>query len=339
MLKTATAILLYITTSFCLLFSSPPKSYYHSLYISNSLSDNASVSHHLYMLTRRPHVAGTEANAEVADYVLSTLASYNIKSHIISYGVSLTYPVSRSLILTNPPPEKPIMFDLHQQIYDGDPYADVAKEVLPTFHAYAKSGTVSGPVVYVNYGRVEDYKTLKEMGVNVSGAIVLARYGEIYRGDIVHNAYEEGAVGAVIYTDRKDYGGGAGGAGGEGWFPDAKWMPPSGVQVGSVYDGSGDPTTPGWASIQGCERLSDDEVEKGGFVPLIPSLPISAADGEIIMRSMGGQVAKEDWQGSKDGPTYRVGPGPGVLNLSYTVSIGPSFITVYETKLQTFCQI
>ncbi|XP_058001988.1 probable glutamate carboxypeptidase LAMP1 isoform X2 [Hevea brasiliensis] len=314
MFKTAASILVSIAISFSLLFSSPPKSYYHSLYISKSLSENASVSHHLYMLTRRPHVAGTEANAEDAEYVLSTFASCNIKSHKTSYDVSLTYPVSRSLTLTNPPPEQPIIFDLHQQIYDGDPYADVANEVLPTFHAYAKSGTVSGPVVYVNYGRVEDYTTLKKIGVNVSGTVVLARYGQIYRGDMVQNAFEAGAIGTVIYTDRKDYGGGASG----GWFPDAKWMPPSGVQVGSVYDGAGDPTTPGWASIQGCERLSVEEVEKEGFVPLIPSLPISASDGETVMRSVGGQVANEDWQGSKDGPTYRVGPGPGVLNLSYT---------------------
>uniref|UniRef100_A0A6M2F594 glutamate carboxypeptidase II n=1 Tax=Populus davidiana TaxID=266767 RepID=A0A6M2F594_9ROSI len=312
-----------IATSFSFLISSsPPKSYYHSLYISNSISDNASISHDLYMLTRRPHVAGTEANAQAAAYVLSTLVSYNIDSHIVSYDVSLTYPISRSLILTQPEPaseQLPITFDLRQEIYDGDPYADVAHEVLPTFHAYAKSGTVRGAVVYANYGRVEDYKTLKEMGVNITGTIVLARYGKIYRGDIVNNAFEAGAIGAIVYTDRKDYGGGGGGGGGdEGWFPQAKWMPPSGVQVGSVYDGAGDPSTPGWPSIQGCERLSDDEVEKQGNVPLIPSLPVSAADGETIMRFVGGQVANEDWQGSKDSPTYRLGPGPGILNLTYT---------------------
>lgn len=323
MFKAATATFLAVATSFSFLFfSPPPKSYYHSLYTSNFLSDNASISHNLYMLTRRPHVAGTDANAETASYVLSTLTSYSIKSHITSYHVSLTYPVSRSLILKQLPPDQPIVFNLRQEIYDGDPYADVAKEVLPTFHAFAKSGSITGPVSYANYGRVEDYMTLKEMGVNVSGTIVLARYGKIFRGDIVHNAFEAGAIGAVIYTDRKDYGGGASG---EGWFPDAKWMPPSGVQVGSVYDGAGDPTTPGWASTEGCERLSYEEVEKGGYVPLIPSLPVSEADGETILRSIGGQVANQDWQGSEDGPTYRVGPGPGVLNLSYTVSIEPSF--------------
>jgi len=219
------------------------------------------------------------------------------------------------LTLTPPAPDPPTSFDLRQEIYEGDPYADVANQVLPTFHAYAKSGTVSGPVVYVNYGRVEDYVTLEEMGVNVSGSIVLARYGYIYRGDKVENAYEAGAVGVVIYTDRKDYGGGGGGA---KWFPDDRWMPPSGVQVGSVYGGAGDPTTPGWPSSGACERLSEHEVEKREDVPQIPSLPVSWADGDAIMRSMGGKVANDDWQGGVDAPVYRVGPGPGILHLSYT---------------------
>lgn len=145
----------------------------------------------------------------------------------------------------------------------------------------------------------------------------MARYGKIYRGDIVQIAYTEGAIGVLIFTDRKDYGGGGGDA---KWFPDEKWMPPTGVQVGSVYNGAGDPTTPGWASIDECERISDDEVEKSGDVPLIPSLPISWADGEEIMRSIEGQAADEDWQGGGDVPVYRVGPGPGSVNLTYLVS-------------------
>ncbi|TKY44556.1 glutamate carboxypeptidase 2 [Spatholobus suberectus] len=311
---TTTTTLLVIATSYLFLLITPtPKSTYHSLFISNSLSDNASISNHLKTLTRRPHVAGSQANAEAASYVVSVFTSSNIPSHIASYEVALTYPSSRSLVLTNPPPQPPATFALHQETYEGDPYADVADEVVPTFHAYAKSGTVAAPVSYVNYGRVEDYLTLKETGVNVSGTVVLARYGKIYRGDIVRNAYDAGAVGVVIYSDRKDYGGGGEG----GWFPEERWLPPSGVQVGSVYGGSGDPTTPGWPSCGECERLNKDEVEKGGGVPLIPSLPVSAADGEEIMRSVGGPVAEDDWQGSKDAPTYRLGPGPGILNLSY----------------------
>ncbi|KAM7509602.1 hypothetical protein LguiA_020055 [Lonicera macranthoides] len=312
MFKTIAATFIAIATSLSFLLSSPPsKSSYHSLFLSPSLSHNASISHHLFTLTRRPHVAGSAANAEAAFYVLSTLTSYNIKSHVASYDVSLTYPGSRSLTLTPPPPDPPTSFTLRQEVYEGDPYADESSEVLPTFHAYAKSGTAAGPVAYVNYGLIEDYRTLREMGVNVSGCVVLARYGKIYRGNIVENAYEAGAMGVVVYSDRKDYGGGG------TWFPDDKWLPPSGVQVGSVFNGAGDPTTPGWPSTGACERLSDDEVEKGGDVPLIPSLPVSGADGETILKSIGGQVANDDWQGGKDAPVYRVGPGPAVVNLSY----------------------
>ncbi|KAK0570869.1 hypothetical protein LWI29_007716 [Acer saccharum] len=319
--QTAIAALLAIATSFYYPFFSDPhtKYSYHSLFISTALSDNVSIAHHLHTLTSRPHVAGSEANAEAAAYVLSVFTSCDIQSHMASYQVFLTYPVSRALSLTRPSPTPAdssiITFPLRQEIYDGDPYADVASQVLPTFHAYAKSGSVTGPAVYVNYGRVEDYATLREMGVNVSGSVVLARYGGIFRGDIVNNAYEAGAIGALIYTDRKDYGGGGSDA---KWFPDDKWMPPSGVQVGTVYVGTGDPTTPGWASSEGCERLSYEEVEKAAALPLIPSLPISSADGETIIRSIDGKQANDDWQGDKDAPLYRVGPGPGVVNLTYT---------------------
>ncbi|PIA43174.1 hypothetical protein AQUCO_02000544v1 [Aquilegia coerulea] len=317
-------ICLYIIYLLFIITSSSPSSYsiYHSLFTSTSLitNSNSTISHHLYTLTRRPHVAGTQANADAASYVFSTFTSYSLPSRITSYHVSLTYPISRSLTLTHPQSDPPtsITFDLNQKIYSGDPYAN---EVLPTFHAYAKSGTAVGKVVYVNYGRVEDYDTLKQMGVNVSGTVVLVRYGEIFRGDIVRNAHLAGAVGVVVYTDKKDYGGC--GSKNKG-YPDDRWMPSSGVQVGTLYSGAGDPTTPGWASISSsnadCERLSDDEVEQSGDVPLIPSLPISWADGDFILRSIGGQVANADWQGCPDSSVYRVGPGPGFLNLTYTGS-------------------
>ena len=40
-------------------------------------------------------------------------------------------------------------------------------------------------LVYVNYGRVEDFMKIKELGINVKGSIVIAKYGKGYRGNKV----------------------------------------------------------------------------------------------------------------------------------------------------------
>ncbi|MFS8028895.1 putative glutamate carboxypeptidase [Helianthus anomalus] len=66
--------------------------------------------------------------------------------------------------------------------------------------------------------------------------------------------------------------------------------------------------------MEGCERLSEDEVERAGYVPLIPSLPISGADGEEILRWIGGVVVEDEWQGDEDAPVYRIGRVQGLQN-------------------------
>lgn len=41
-------------------------------------------------------------------------------------------------------------------------------------------------MVYVNYGRTEDFSQLeRDMGINVTGKIVIVRYGKIFRGNKV----------------------------------------------------------------------------------------------------------------------------------------------------------
>lgn len=39
--------------------------------------------------------------------------------------------------------------------------------------------------MYANYARVEDFFELEDLNINVTGKIVIARYGKIYRGDKV----------------------------------------------------------------------------------------------------------------------------------------------------------
>ncbi|KAL6845141.1 hypothetical protein ACP4OV_024636 [Aristida adscensionis] len=300
--------------SYHLLFLvAPPPSYYQSLLL--SLGSNGTAAAHLRALTVRPHLAGTEANAAAAAHVASAFASLSFPTRLTPYSVLLSYPVRRSLSLSAPG-RGTTSFALEQETYPGDPYAAAAAEAVPTFLAYAASGSVAAEAVYANYGRAEDFAYLASRGVNVTGKVAVARYGKVFRGDIVKNAHDAGAAAAVIYTDAKDYAAGKA-------FPDGPWMPPTGVQVGSTFKGVGDPTTPMWASSEGCERLSVAEAMASDDMPGIPALPVSGKDGEAILRLIGGDVAPKDWQGGAGAPVYRLGPGPAVLNLTYLVSCRP----------------
>ncbi|KQK09681.1 probable glutamate carboxypeptidase LAMP1 isoform X2 [Brachypodium distachyon] len=308
------------------LVAAPAPSYYQSLFL--SLGSNDTAAAHLRALTIRPHLAGTPANALAAEHVVSTLSSLSFPTRVTPYSVLLSYPVHRSLSLSAPG-RATTAFALVQDAYPDDPSAAASAEAVPTFLAYAASGSAAAEVVYANYGRTEDYADLASRGVNVTGKVALARYGKVYRGDIVKNAHEAGAAAAVIYTDAKDYALGK-------TFPDGPWMPPTGVQVGSTFKGVGDPTTPLWASSEGCERVSVAEAMATDDMPGIPALPVSGRDGQEILQLIGGDVAPEDWQGSDGAPVYRLGPGPAVLNLTYigneTMATIQNVISVIEGK-------
>src|SRR5438874_13815327 len=88
----------------------------------------------------------------------------------------------------------------------GDPTTTPTAEQLPGYNVYSIDGDVTGPLVYVNYGRPEDYDELVRQGVSVQGAIVIARYGASWRGIKPKVAAEHGAIGCVIYSDPKDDG-------------------------------------------------------------------------------------------------------------------------------------
>ncbi|KAM0821994.1 hypothetical protein ACQ4PT_071803 [Festuca glaucescens] len=289
---------------------SNPSTNYASLLL--SLGSNDTAASHLRALTLHPHVAGTKANSLTAAYVLDALSSLSFSAHITPYSVLLSYPVHRSLSLSAPG-RATKSFSLSQDTYPNDPYASAAAEAIPTFFAYSASGSVSAETVYANYGREEDFAYLASAGVDVAGKVALARYGRIHCEDIVHNARAAGAAAAVVYTDPLEYGGPPG----EGTFPDTRWLPPTGVQVGSLFRGVGDPTTPMWASSEGCERVSVEEAMATDGMPGIPALPVSAQDAAEIQRVLGGAVAPADWQGRDGSPVYRLGPGPAVLNLTY----------------------
>ncbi len=121
----------------------------------------------------------------------------------------------------------------------------------------------------MNYGSRDDYEQLDRLGISVKGAIVIARYGENWRGTKPKVAAEHGAIGCIIYSDPKDDGYYQGDD-----YPKGGWRPKDGVQRGSVMDTDypGDPLTPGVGATADAKRLSISEAKT---ITKIPVLPIS----------------------------------------------------------------
>jgi N-acetylated-alpha-linked acidic dipeptidase len=131
-------------------------------------------------------------------------------------------------------------------------------------------GKLRGQVVYVNYGLPENYKKLKELGIDVKGKIVIARYGKSFRGVKAKVAEENGALGLIIYSDPMDDGYMKGDV-----YPRGPWRPEEAVQRGSIYymfEYPGDPLTPGYPALKDAKRISPESAKS---LPKIPTMPVS----------------------------------------------------------------
>ena len=54
---------------------------------------------------------------------------------------------------------------------------DEHPDFIHSFHGFSPAGDITGELVYVNYGRVEDIKALEDLGVNLTGKIAISRSG------------------------------------------------------------------------------------------------------------------------------------------------------------------
>ena len=98
---------------------------------------------------------------------------------------------------------------------------DEHQDFIHAFNGFSPAASVTGDLVYVNYGRVEDINKLQELGgqnimmiesfvppnqmmfcsVNLTGRIAISRYGRIFRGNRVQNCETAGAIGVIMYSD------------------------------------------------------------------------------------------------------------------------------------------
>ena len=264
------------------------------------------------VMTAEPHHAGSPYEIRLADYVADRFKELGFDVRQYEYSVLLPWPGERRIDIVAPDPVK---LQVEEETIATDPWAKKSG-ILPAYNAYSPSGDVSGEVVYVNYGIPADYDKLKELGIDVRGRIVLARYGGSWRGIKPKVAAEHGAVGCIIYSDPRD----------DGYFqgdvyPDGPFRGWGMIQRGSVLDmprTPGDPSTPDRPSKDGVERLSMEKIET--FSP-IPVQPMSYRDGFEILKRLKGPVAPEAWRGALP-ITYHIGPGPASVHMKLQMDYG-----------------
>jgi len=265
----------------------------------------ANIRENMRRLSARPHHVGSPYDKDNAEWILSKFKEWGFDARIETFNVLFPTPKERVVELLEP---TKFSAKLQEPVLPSDATSSQTAQQLPTYNAYSIDGDVTAPLVYVNHGNREDYDRLDRLGISVKGAIVIARYGEGWRGIKPKVAGERGAIGCIIYSDPK----------GDGYYrgddyPEGGWRPRLGVQRGSVMDTEypGDPLTPGVGATAEAKRLT---IRDAKTITKIPVLPISYSDAVPLLSELRGPVAPDEWRGGLP-ITYHVGPGPAKVHL------------------------
>ncbi|XP_064110869.1 N-acetylated-alpha-linked acidic dipeptidase 2-like [Macrobrachium nipponense] len=271
------------------------------------LISTTNLRNNLKELSRKPHLAGTARDDELAMLIKQRFVAAGFDTaELVPYEVLLSYPNHTDPnLITIMDGSKKVVFTskfkeevLHED--DNDP------DLVVAFNGYSPAGDIMTQpgvgVIYVNYGRVEDFEKLDKLGIDVTGHVVMARYGKIFRGNKLLHAEQRNATGVILFSDPR--GVALEGTDPKDVYPNSFWLPGTGMQRGWATTIQGDPLTPGWPSTKHAYRLDESEVP----LPKIPCQPIGYDDARAIMEKMGGRAPPVDWVGGMKGIKYNLGP-------------------------------
>lgn len=263
--------------------------------------DTASARALSHTLSSEVHIAGSAAQARTRDLVLDALKRMGLSTEVRRYDIWMPYTTVVQAWRIAP---DTLALNLAEGAVAGDSTSWMAKEAVIA-SGYSGTGDVSAPLVYVNYGLIEDYARLDSMGVSVKGKIAIVRYGRSFRGIKAREAEKHGAVGLIMYSDPQDDGYVRGDV-----YPAGPMRPPQGVQRGSILNVDGDPSTPGYPSTPGAKRIPPSAMD----VSHIPVIPMSYANAARLLRGLRGADVPQSWQGGLPF-RYHAGPGPVAARL------------------------
>jgi len=280
-----------------------------------SMHDPETYRKHLYNLTTDPSIAGSPENRYVINYIYSVMDSAGLDTRTYDYDVLLPQPGENSIRVITP---EYIDLDNKEAVYSEDPYTN-HPDLVHGWNAYSGSGSVTAEVVYAHQGTKEDFEQLQELGVDVEGKLVIARYGGNFRGYKAKYAELAGAAGLIIYTDPP--------SNRDNTYPDGIQADETAIQRGSLLtlDYYGDPLTPFEAALPLDHPDTPDRLDPGEVdFHTIPVAPLGYGAANEILSRMRGEEAPDDWQGNFD-YSYKLTGGP---DLTVELSVDQP----YETR-------
>lgn len=139
----------------------------------------------------KSHLASSDADKDLAHWTRDSWIKFGVTdTKIETYWPLLNYPNQTRLAVIQGPSE--LLYESPVNSQSGP------------FHAYSGNGDVTGPVVYVNYGRLADFQFLMARGISFKGTVALIRNGIIKKGLKVKMAEDFGCIGAVLFSDPDD---------------------------------------------------------------------------------------------------------------------------------------
>ena len=291
----------------------------------DALLEHENLRSWMKQMTAKPQNVGSPHAKANALFMVELFRSWGYEADTAVYHVLFPTPKERHLELLSP---VPYTAKLIEPEVEGDATSGIRTDRLPPYNAYSADGDVTGELVYVNQGIPRDYEVLRQLGINVKGKIVIARYGGSWRGIKAKLAAQHGAIGCILYSDPRDDGYFQGDA-----YPDGPYRSEFGTQMGSIVDAPlfpGDPLTPGIGATQNAQRLSRAEAPT---LVRIPVLPIGWGDAKPLLEALQGPVAPAEWRGALP-LTYHIGPGPGKVRLkvSFDWNLTPAYNVIAMLK-------
>ena len=274
----------------------------------------------LKQMASAPNHVGSVHDKTNAEFILSQFKAWGWDAKIETFEVLYPTPLKTQLNLVGP---VAVPLGGQEPTIPEDATSANLKDALPPYVAFQGDGDVTADVVYVNYGLPADYAALARRGISVKGKIALARYGGGWRGLKPKLAQEQGAIGALIYSDPANDGYATADT-----YPNGGGRPDTGVQRGSVADMTtypGDPGTPGYGSVKGAKRIDRKDAVT---IMKIPTLPISYGDAMKIFAQLKGPIVPDNFKGALP-ITYRTG-GDGSVKLHLQVESDWSLKPVYN---------